>query len=128
MWMAFQKKSPGDIRAGQMVSVTVLAEEPIAQGGSGPLTAEVRIPVERLRRGPTGHRFSVQIRKWRGTTVSPVALTEVGDPWKLLSKQPPAELRPLLDDTRFLAQHVSIGLDVAADLHPSIPSPNATAR
>ena len=111
-----------------MVSVTVLAEEPIAQGGSGPLTAEVRIPVEPLRRGPTGHRFSVQIRKWRGTTVSPVALTEVGDPWKLLSKQPPAELRPLLDDTRFLAQHVSIGLDVAADLHPSIPSPNATAR
>jgi hypothetical protein len=106
MSVAFQKKSPGDIKAGQMVSVTVLAEGPLGYGREGPLTADVRIPVERLRRGPTGHRFSVQIRKWRGTTVSPVTLTQVGDPWRLVSAQPPAELRPLLDDTRFLAQHV----------------------
>ncbi|MFK0005646.1 hypothetical protein ACIQTZ_01195 [Paenarthrobacter sp. NPDC090520] len=104
--MAFPKKSPGDIKAGQMVSVTVLAEGPLGTDGGPPLTAQVRIPVERLRRGPTGHRYAVHIRKWRGTTVSPVTLTSHGDPWQLVSEPPPAELRALLDDTRFLAQHV----------------------
>ncbi|MFF1828641.1 hypothetical protein [Paenarthrobacter sp. NPDC058040] len=104
--MAFPKKSPGDIKAGQMVSVTVLAEGPIGAGGAPPLTAQVRIPVERLRRGPTGHRYAVHIRKWRGTAVSPVTLTSQGDPWQLVSEPPPADLRALLDDTRFLAQHV----------------------
>ncbi|MBT2535178.1 hypothetical protein [Arthrobacter sp. ISL-69] len=104
--MAIQRKPPGDIRAGQMVSVVVLAEGPLGNGKAGPLIAEVRIPVERLRRGPTGHRFSVHIRKWRGTTVTPVALTEAGDPWRLVSTTPPQGLRALLDDTRFLAQHV----------------------
>lgn len=89
-----------------MVSVAVLAEGPLGNGKAGPLIAEVRIPVERLRRGPTGHRFSVHIRKWRGTTVTPVALTEAGDPWRLVSTAPPQGLRALLDDTRFLAQHV----------------------
>lgn len=106
MSVAFQRKGPGDVKAGQMVSVTVLAEGPLGDGHAGPLTADVRIPVERLRRGPTGHRFSVQIRKWRGTTVSPVALTQAGDPWRLVSTKPPQDLRALLDDTRFLAQHV----------------------
>ncbi|QMU83234.1 hypothetical protein FV140_14890 [Paenarthrobacter ureafaciens] len=104
--MAFPKKSPGDIKAGQTVSVTVLAEGPIGAAGSPPLTAQVRIPVERLRRGPTGNRYAVHIRKWRGTTVSPVTLTSKGDPWQLLSQPPPSDLRELLDDTRFLAQHV----------------------
>lgn len=106
MSVAIKKKAPGDIKAGQMVSVEVLAEGPLGNGRTGPLTAEVRIPVERLRRGPTGHRFSVQIRKWRGTTTTPVALTEAGDPWRLVSLPPPQDLRELLDDTRFLAQHV----------------------
>lgn len=106
MAVAFPKKSPGDIKAGQTVSVTVLAEGPIAAAGSPPLTAQVRIPVERLRRGPTGNRYAVHIRKWRGTTVSPVTLTSKGDPWQLLSQPPPSDLRELLDDTRFLAQHV----------------------
>lgn len=106
MSVALQKKAPGDIRAGQMVSVAVLAEGPLGNGQAGPLIAEVRIPVERLRRGPTGHRFSVHIRKWRGTTVTPVALTETGDPWRLVSTAPPQDLRALLDDSRFLAQHV----------------------
>lgn len=106
MAVAFPKKSPGDIKAGQTVSVTVLAEGPIGAAGSPPLTAQVRIPVERLRRGPTGNRYAVHIRKWRGTTVSPVTLTSKGDPWKLLSQPPPSDLRELLDDTRFLAQHV----------------------
>ncbi|WP_404594020.1 gluzincin family metallopeptidase [Paenarthrobacter histidinolovorans] len=104
--MAFPKKSPGDIKAGQMVSLTILAEGPIAPAGGPPLTAQVRIPVERLRRGPTGHRYAIHIRKWRGTTVSPVSLTQPGDPWRLISEPPPAGLRELLDDTRFLAQHV----------------------
>ncbi|WP_281451165.1 hypothetical protein [Paenarthrobacter nitroguajacolicus] len=104
--MAFPKKSPGDIKAGQMVSLTVLAEGPIGTAGEPPLTAQVRIPVERLRRGPTGHRYAVHIRKWRGTTVSPVSLTLPGDPWQLISEPPPVGLRELLDDTRFLAQHV----------------------
>ncbi|WP_144659771.1 hypothetical protein [Paenarthrobacter nicotinovorans] len=104
--MAFPKKGPGDIKAGQMVSVTILAEGPIGAGGGPPLTAQVRIPVERLRRGPTGHRYAIHIRKWRGTTVSPVTLTQQGDPWRLISEPPPAGLRELLDDTRFLAQHV----------------------
>ncbi|MFS2090463.1 hypothetical protein [Paenarthrobacter nicotinovorans] len=104
--MAFPKKSPGDIKAGQMVSLTILAEGPIAPAGGAPLTAQVRIPVERLRRGPTGHRYAIHIRKWRGTTVSPVSLTQPGDPWRLISEPPPAGLRELLDDTRFLAQHV----------------------
>ncbi|WP_394524259.1 hypothetical protein [Paenarthrobacter nicotinovorans] len=104
--MAFPKKSPGDIKAGQMVSLTILAEGPIAPAGRAPLTAQVRIPVERLRRGPTGHRYAIHIRKWRGTTVSPVSLTQPGDPWRLISEPPPAGLRELLDDTRFLAQHV----------------------
>ncbi|MFJ4168421.1 hypothetical protein ACIPY3_02815 [Paenarthrobacter sp. NPDC089714] len=104
--MAFPKKSPGDIKAGQMVSVIVLAEGPLGTDGGPPLTAQVRIPVERLRRGPTGHRYAVHIRKWRGTTVSPVTLTSHGDPWQLVSEPPPAGLRALLDDTRFLAQHV----------------------
>ncbi|MFC8038681.1 hypothetical protein ACFUOZ_04945 [Paenarthrobacter sp. NPDC057355] len=104
--MAFPKKGPGDIKAGQMVSVTILAEGPIGTGGEPPLTAQVRIPVERLRRGPTGHRYAIHIRKWRGTTVSPVTLTQPGDPWRLISEPPPAGLRELLDDTRFLAQHV----------------------
>ncbi|ERI38256.1 hypothetical protein IG195_14490 [Arthrobacter sp. TES] len=106
MAVAFPKKSPGDIKAGQTVSVTVLAEGPIGAAGSPPLTAQVRIPVERLRRGPTGNRYAVHIRKWRGTTVSPVTLTSKGDPWQLLSQPPPSDLRELLDDTRFLAQHV----------------------
>ncbi|UOD80034.1 hypothetical protein [Paenarthrobacter ureafaciens] len=106
MAVAFPKKSPGDIKAGQTVSVTVLAEGPIGAAGSPPLTAQVRIPVERLRRGPTGNRYAVHIRKWRGTTVSPVTLTSKGDPWQLLSQPPPSDLRDLLDDTRFLAQHV----------------------
>ncbi|AMB41079.1 MULTISPECIES: hypothetical protein [Paenarthrobacter] len=106
MAVAFPKKSPGDIKAGQTVSVTVLAEGPIGAAGSPPLTAQVRIPVERLRRGPTGNRYAVHIRKWRGTTVSPVTLTSKGDPWQLLSEPPPSDLRELLDDTRFLAQHV----------------------
>ncbi|MEV7660988.1 hypothetical protein [Paenarthrobacter sp. NPDC089316] len=104
--MAFPKKGPGDIKAGQMVSLTVLAEGPIGSAGAPPLTAQVRIPVERLRRGPTGHRYAIHIRKWRGTTVSPVSLTLPGDPWQLISEPPPAGLRELLDDTRFLAQHV----------------------
>ncbi|NQD87709.1 hypothetical protein HP499_07815 [Paenarthrobacter sp. CM16] len=104
--MAFPKKSPGDIKAGQMVSVTVLAEGPLGTAGAPPLTTQVRIPVERLRRGPTGHRYAIHIRKWRGTTVSPVTLTQQGDPWQLISEPPPAGLRELLDDTRFLAQHV----------------------
>ncbi|GLU57570.1 hypothetical protein Pure05_04320 [Paenarthrobacter ureafaciens] len=86
--------------------MTVLAEGPIGAAGSPPLTAQVRIPVERLRRGPTGNRYAVHIRKWRGTTVSPVTLTSKGDPWQLLSQPPPSDLRELLDDTRFLAQHV----------------------
>lgn len=106
MTVAFPKKSPGDIKAGQMVSLTILAEGPIAPAGGPPLTAQVRIPVERLRRGPTGHRYAIHIRKWRGTTVSPVSLTQPGDPWRLISEPPPAGLRELLDDTRFLAQHV----------------------
>ncbi|MFJ4260953.1 hypothetical protein ACIPYU_00735 [Paenarthrobacter nicotinovorans] len=106
MTVAFPKKGPGDIKAGQMVSVTILAEGPIGAGGGPPLTAQVRIPVERLRRGPTGHRYAIHIRKWRGTTVSPVTLTQQGDPWRLISEPPPAGLRELLDDTRFLAQHV----------------------
>ncbi|BCW11352.1 hypothetical protein StoSoilB3_27270 [Arthrobacter sp. StoSoilB3] len=106
MTVAFPKKSPGDIKAGQMVSLTILAEGPIAPAGGAPLTAQVRIPVERLRRGPTGHRYAIHIRKWRGTTVSPVSLTQPGDPWRLISEPPPAGLRELLDDTRFLAQHV----------------------
>ncbi|MFF2842282.1 hypothetical protein [Paenarthrobacter sp. NPDC057981] len=106
MTVAFPKKGPGDIKAGQMVSVTILAEGPIGAGGELPLTAQVRIPVERLRRGPTGHRYAIHIRKWRGTTVSPVTLTQPGDPWQLISEPPPAGLRELLDDTRFLAQHV----------------------
>lgn len=106
MAVAFPKKSPGDIKAGQTVSVTVLAEGPIGTPGSPPLTAQVRIPVERLRRGPTGHRYAIHIRKWRGTTVSPVTLTAKGDPWQLVSQPPPTDLRELLDDTRFLAQHV----------------------
>ncbi|BCW49101.1 hypothetical protein StoSoilB13_14430 [Arthrobacter sp. StoSoilB13] len=106
MAVAFPKKSPGDIKAGQMVSVTVLAEGPIGFGGAPPLTAQVRIPVERLRRGPTGHRYAIHIRKWRGTNVSPVTLTSQGDPWQLVSEPPPTDLRELLDDTRFLAQHV----------------------
>lgn len=106
MTVAFQKKSPGAIRAGQMVPVTVLAEGPIGNGGAGPLTVQLRIPVERLRRGPTGHRFAIHIRKWRGTNVAPVTLTEPGDPWHFISEPPPADLRELLDDTRFLAQHV----------------------
>lgn len=106
MAVAFPKKSPGDIKAGQTVSVTVLAEGPIGAAGSPPLTAQVRIPVERLRRGPTGNRYAVHIRKWRGTTVSPVTLTSKGNPWQLLSQPPPSDLRELLDDTRFLAQHV----------------------
>lgn len=106
MTVAFPKKSPGDIKAGQMVSLTILAEGPIALAGGPPLTAQVRIPVERLRRGPTGHRYAIHIRKWRGTTVSPVSLTQPGDPWRLISEPPPAGLRELLDDTRFLAQHV----------------------
>lgn len=89
-----------------MVSLTILAEGPIAPAGGAPLTAQVRIPVERLRRGPTGHRYAIHIRKWRGTTVSPVSLTQPGDPWRLISEPPPAGLRELLDDTRFLAQHV----------------------
>ncbi|ASN20957.1 hypothetical protein CGK93_15675 [Arthrobacter sp. YN] len=89
-----------------MVSVTVLAEGPIGAPGAPPLTAQVRIPVERLRRGPTGHRYAIHIRKWRGTTVSPVTLTQQGDPWQLISEPPAAGLRELLDDTRFLAQHV----------------------
>lgn len=100
------EEEPGDIKAGQTVSVTVLAEGPIGAAGSPPLTAQVRIPVERLRRGPTGNRYAVHIRKWRGTTVSPVTLTSKGDPWQLLSEPPPSDLRELLDDTRFLAQHV----------------------
>ncbi|MBO1266815.1 hypothetical protein [Arthrobacter cavernae] len=103
--MAFQKKSPGAIRAGQMVPVTVLAEGPIGNGAA-PLTVQLRIPVERLRRGPTGHRYAIHIRKWRGTNVAPVTLTQAGDPWHLISEPPPADLRELLDDTRFLAQHV----------------------
>lgn len=106
MTVAFPKQSPGDIKAGQMVSVTVLAEGPIGSGGAPPMTAQVRIPVERLRRGPTGHRYAIHIRKWRGTTVSPVTLTSKGDPWQLVSEPPPPDLRELLDDTRFLAQHV----------------------
>jgi hypothetical protein len=106
MTVAFPKKGPGDIKAGQLVSVTILAEGPIGAGGGPPLTAQVRIPVERLRRGPTGHRYAIHIRKWRGTTVSPVTLTQQGDPWRLISEPPPAGLRELLDDTRFLAQHV----------------------
>ncbi|UVJ38350.1 hypothetical protein [Arthrobacter sp. CJ23] len=105
MTVAFQKKSPGAIRAGQMVPVTVLAEGPIGNGGA-PLTVQLRIPVERLRRGPTGHRYAIHIRKWRGTNVAPVTLTEAGDPWHLISEPPPSDLRELLDDTRFLAQHV----------------------
>lgn len=106
MAVAFPKKSPGDVKAGQTVSVTILAEGPIGTAGSPPLTAQVRIPVERLRRGPTGHRYAIHIRKWRGTTVSPVTLTSPGDPWQLVSQPPPSDLRELLDDTRFLAQHV----------------------
>lgn len=106
MTVAFPKKSPGDIRAGQMVPITVLAEGPISEGPDGPLTINVRIPVERMRRGPSGLRLAIHIRKWRGTNVAPVTLTEAGDPWRLVSEKPPASLRELLDDTRFLAQHV----------------------
>lgn len=105
MTVAFQERAPGDIKAGQMVPVEVLAEGPIGSGGP-PLTVQLRIPVERLRRGPTGHRLSVHIRKWRGTNVVPVSLTETGNPWHLVSEPPPSELRELLDDSRFLAQHV----------------------
>ncbi|WP_314326359.1 hypothetical protein [Paenarthrobacter ilicis] len=106
MTVALPKKGPGDIKAGQTVSVTILAEGPFGAAGKEPLTAQVRIPVERLRRGPTGHRYAVHIRKWRGTTVSPVTLTRQGDPWQLVSEPPGPGLRELLDDTRFLAQHV----------------------
>ena len=106
MTVAFPKKSPGDIKAGQMVSLTILAEGPIAPAGGAPLTAQVRIPVERLRRGPTGHRYAIHIRKWRGTTVSPVSLTQPGDPWRLISEPPPAGLRELLVDTLLLSKHV----------------------
>lgn len=106
MTVAFPKKGPGDVKAGQMVTVTVLAEGPIGAAGAAPLTAQVRIPVERLRRGPTGHRYAIHIRKWRGTNVSPVTLTRQGDPWQLVDEPPPHGLRELLDDTRFLAQHV----------------------
>ncbi|MCA4132299.1 hypothetical protein [Arthrobacter sp. M4] len=106
MTVEIRKKVPGDIRAGQMVPVTVLAEGPVASGPGGPLTVDLRIPVERMRRGPSGLRFAIHIRKWRGTNVAPVTLTEVGDPWRLVSKPPPSELRELLDDNRFLAQHV----------------------
>ncbi|WP_426298660.1 hypothetical protein [Arthrobacter sp. R-11] len=106
MAVAFQDKAPGDIKAGQMVPLTVLAEGPIGSNGMAPITTQLRIPVERLRRGPTGHRLSVHIRKWRGTNVVPVSLTVPGNPWQFISEDPPCELRELLDDSRFLAQHV----------------------
>ncbi|OFI39857.1 hypothetical protein BIU82_02080 [Arthrobacter sp. SW1] len=106
MAVAFQGKAPGDIKAGQMVPLTVLAEGPIGVHGMAPITTQLKVPVERLRRGPTGHRLSVHIRKWRGTSVVPVSLTVPGDPWHFVSEDPPRELRELLDDSRFLAQHV----------------------
>lgn len=119
MAVAFQKKAPGDIKAGQMVQVAVLAEGPIGGGGDGPLIARLRIPVERLRRGPTGHRLAVHIRKWRGTSVVPITLTAPGDPWRLVSEDPPADLRALLDDSRFLAQHVYGVASATLDLFES---------
>lgn len=52
MAVAFQDKAPGDIKAGQMVPLTVLAEGPIGSNGMAPITTQLRIPVERLRRAP----------------------------------------------------------------------------
>lgn len=91
--------------AGELASLTVLAEGPYTMGDDGPLTATLRVPVERIGAGPRSARFDVIVRS-PGKRPFSVDMSAPNAPWMVIDRQPPNDLEGLIQDSRFLAQHV----------------------
>lgn len=97
-----------NLLAQEKVLMTVLAQDPSVVGPDGPVRTRIPVPAERLRSGPSGHRFAVvDVDVVDGKpTAQPVAL-HAGNPWtyrdRWLGRKNPAELT---GDRRFRAQNV----------------------
>lgn len=91
--------------AGELATLTVLAEGPYTMGKEGPLTTTLRVPVERIGAGPRSARFDVIVRS-PGKRPFSLKLATPDPPWMLADHQPPRDLERLIQDSHFLAQHV----------------------
>lgn len=99
--------------AGLQVRLTVLAEGPFTRLRTHPgtdtegplLTTTVRVPVERIGPGPRSARFDVIVRH-PGKKPFSLDMGSPTPPWMILDEQPPDDLTALIQDSRFLAQHV----------------------
>lgn len=96
---------PGTGHAGELASLTVLAEGPYTVGSEGPLTTTLRVPVERIGAGPRSARFDVIVRS-PGKRPFSLDMGTPDPPWMVANHEPPKDLQGLIHDSRFLAQHV----------------------
>ncbi|MDP9696667.1 UNVERIFIED_ORG: hypothetical protein J2X79_004250 [Arthrobacter globiformis] len=103
--MATPDCEPAPGYAGELASLTVLAEGPYTMGNEGPLTTTLRVPVERVGAGPRSARFDVIVRS-PGKRPFSLNLGTPDPPWMLANHQPPKDLEGLIQDSHFLAQHV----------------------
>ena len=102
--MAAEGFQPGVGYGAELIDLTVLAEGPFT--GSPAALASVRVPHERVHAGPAGARLDVRVRRPGRDEAEPIALSLDGTAWGIDDVRPPEDLEELLDDSRFLAQHV----------------------